>query len=150
MKDKVKVKEYTSVKKRFDRMKNDRSNWDTMYQVLGEYISQIKQDFQGQPAQGEFLSKDIFDSTGAFAAYNGSSAMLGMLWPGTAEQAIEIVPPEDMPKTTEIQDFYQKMNSRSIKHIDDPKANLTLSLDEYMLDQFIFGTSGVSFTLTKA
>lgn len=135
--------EYKHIKERFDEMKAERSNWNVMYQVLGEYISQMKQNFEGQPSRGEFLTDEIFDSTGTFAAQSSASALLGMLWPGTAKQALEITPPDDMPESTELTDFYEMMTSDLVRAMDDPKANLSLALDEYMLDQMIFGTSGV-------
>lgn len=137
------MREYKHIKEIFDDMKTERSNWDTMYQVLGEYVSQIKQNFQGQPSRGEFLTENIFDSTGTFAAHSAASALLGMLWPATAKQAIEIVPAEGMPENTEISEFFDMMTSNLVKDMDDPKANLSLALDEYMLDQMIFGSSGV-------
>jgi hypothetical protein len=137
------MKEYKQVIEEFNEMKSQRSNWDVMYQVLGEYISQMKQNFQGQPSNGEFLTEEIFDSTGTFAAYNAASALLGMLWPGTAKGNIEITPPEDMPESTELAKFYGNMTNKATTAMDDPKANLALALDEYMLDQMIFGTSGV-------
>jgi len=115
-----------------------------MYQVMGEYISQIKQNFETEPTQGDFLTDKIFDATGAFAAHNSASALLGMLWPGSAKQSIEITPPDDIKDlSTELAEFYEKMTDRTCRAMDDPKANLALSLDEYMLDQIIFGTAGV-------
>lgn len=137
------MKEYKQVIEEFNEIKSQRSNWDVMYQVLGEYISQMKQNFQGQPSNGEFLTEEIFDSTGTFAAYNAASALLGMLWPGSAKGNIEITPPEDMPESTELSKFYEDMTNKLTTAMDDPKANLALALDEYMLDQMIFGTSGV-------
>lgn len=137
------MKEYTHLKEDFDRMKSERSNWDIMYQVLGEYISQVKQNFQGQPSEGQFLNDTIFDSTGTFAAHNAASAMLGMLWPGTTKQAIDIAAPEDMPESAELDNFYENMAKKLIRAMDDPKANLQMALSEYMLDQLIFGTSGI-------
>ena len=77
-------------KDRFNYLKGERKTWDSMYQVLGEYISLMKQNFQNSPTSGEFLTNDIFDSTGTFSAHNAAAALLGMLWPGTAKQAIEI------------------------------------------------------------
>jgi hypothetical protein len=130
-------------KQDFDRRKVERSNWDTMYQVLGEYISLNKQNFEGQPAKGEFLIKEVFDSTGVFGAYNSASSLLGMLWTGSAKQALEIVQPDDMEESTELSEFYEMMTIEATRHMDDANANLTLALDEYMLDQMIFGTSGV-------
>ncbi len=131
------------LKDTFDALKAERKTWDSHFQLLGEYISMIKQNFQGSHAPGEFLVEDIYDATGAFAAHNAASALLGMLWPGTARQAVEITPPDDLEMNTELAEFYERVTDRLVRAMDDPKANLSLSLDEYMLDQMIFGSSGI-------
>jgi hypothetical protein len=136
--------EFQHIKADFESLRNDRKNWDEMYQVVGEYVSQIKQNFQECPQPGEFLVGDIFDSTGPFAAHTAASALLGMLWPGSAKMSIEIIPPDDMEDIdTELNEFYERMTARATRAMDDPRANLALAFDEYMLDQIIFGTSGV-------
>ena len=130
-------------KDRFKWLQSERKTWDNMYQVLGEYISLMKQNFQSSPTSGEFLTNDIFDSTGVFSAHNAAAALLGMLWPGTAKQAIEIAPPDDLQSSTDTAKFYERMTERTCRAMDDPNANLSLALIEYMQDQLIFGTSGV-------
>jgi hypothetical protein len=132
-----------ALKAEFDALKADRSNWNTIWQVLGEYVSLIKQNFETEPAKGEFLVREVFDSTGAFAAHNSASALLGMLWPSTAKQAIEFQPPDDLEMSTELAEFFQRMTDRTARAMDDPRAGLSLALDEYMLDEIIFGTAGV-------
>lgn len=132
-----------SYKERFDALKSERANWDRLYQTLGEFVSQVKQNFTSSPNSGEFLTGDIYDSTATFAAYNCASALLGMLWPSTAKQSIEITVPDDVELSTELADWYSKVTERTVRAMDDAGANLALSLDEYMLDQVIFGTSGV-------
>lgn len=128
----------------FEQLRAERSTWNSMYQILGEYVSQIKQNFETQPQQGAFLVNEIYDSTGPFAAHTAASVLLGMLWPGTAKQSIEILPPDDMEDAgTELTDFYERMTQRLTRAMDDPKANLALSLDEYMIDNIIFGAAGV-------
>lgn len=128
----------------FDALKNDRKTWDRQYQILGEYVSQIKQNFDTSPQAGIFLLDDIYDATGAFAAQNAASSLLGMLWPGSAKQSIEITPPDDIEgDSTELTEFYGYMTDMTVRAMDNPKANLNLALDEYMIDQLIFGTSGV-------
>ena len=131
------------LKEEFDILKSERRTWDSLYQVLGKYISLIKQNFETTQTPGEFLIDDVYDSTGMFSAQNAASALLGMLWPGTAKQAIEIIPPKSLKMTTELAKFYENMTTRAIAAMDDPRANLSMALDEYMLDQMIFGTSGV-------
>lgn len=128
----------------FERERAARSNFDSIYQIIGEYIHQNKQNFEVTPDVGEFLNGEIYDSTGTFAAYNSASTLLGMLWPGSAKQSIEITPPEDMKNvSTGLAQFYDKMTERACQRIDDPNANLSIALDEYMLDQVCFATSGV-------
>lgn len=128
---------------RFKNIKSDRSTWNHQFQLLGEYISQVKQNFEASQTPGEFLNEDIFDSLGTFAAHNSASALLGLLWPGSAKQSIEIVPPKDLEDDGEVKEFYENMHDRTVSAMDNPTANLSLALDEYMLDQMIFGTSGV-------
>ncbi len=132
-----------AIKQEFDLLKQERMTWDSLYQVLGKYVSLIKQNFEVTQTPGEFLLEDIFDATGMFAAHNAASALLGMIWPGTAKQAMEIMPPRGLEMTTELSAFYGSMTNKVISSMDDPKANLSMSLDEYMLDQMVFGTSGI-------
>jgi len=131
------------IKQEFDILREERRTWDSMYQILGKYISLIKQNFEVTQTPGEFLLDDIYDATGMFAAHNAASALLGMLWPGTAKQAMDIQPPRGLEMTTELANFYSNMTNRTIAAMDDPKANLAMSFDEYMLDQMIFGTAGI-------
>lgn len=137
------MKDYKHLKDEFNELKKDRANWDMMYQTIGQYVSLIKQNFQTQHQAGEFLGEEVYDSTGVFAAHASASALLGMLWPGSAKQAIEITAPDDLEITTSLSQFYDRMTSRLVRAMDDPRANLQLSLDEYMLDEIIFGTAGV-------
>jgi len=53
--------DYKKLAKDFDRVKAKRSNFDNMYQVIGEYVAMNRQDFNGQPSNGEFLVDRIFD-----------------------------------------------------------------------------------------
>lgn len=130
-------------KDHFEKLKAARQNWDTMYQVLGEYISLIKQNFEGQPASGDFLIDDIFDSKAAYAAINSASSLQGMLWSGTAKQSIFLREPDGLEITTELAEYYERITDVLTDAFDSPYSNFALSFDEYMLDQMIFGTSGI-------
>jgi hypothetical protein len=115
-----------------------------MYQVLGEYIAKNRQNFTGQPSNGEFLVDRIFDTTGAAAAKISSSALLGMLWPGSAGNVFELAPVSDDDEINdEEKTFFIKLNRKVHAAFDDPRANLAASLDAYMYDQIVFGTSGI-------
>lgn len=132
------------LKRDFERAKQNRQPWHPVWSLLREYVALVKQSFDNQTELPAFLTKEVFDSTGVFAAQSSASTLLGMLWPGSAAQAFEIVKPDDLEKpSTELVKFYERMTKRSHTAMDDPKANLALSLDEYMLDQMVIGTSGV-------
>lgn len=144
--------DYKKLKKDFDRVKSTRANFDNMYQVIGEYIAMNRQDFNGQPSNGEFLVDRIFDATGPFAASNAASSLLGMIWPGAAANVFELSEPEHDDQEEEEADdkFYERMNKIVYESFDDPRANLAESLDEYMNDQIVFGTSGIGVELGEA
>lgn len=132
------------VLKRFDNLKVARQNWDEQFQVVGEYVSQNKQSFQEEHQAGEFLNEQIFDSTATFAAQNASSALLGMLWPSSAKNSVRIEAPDDFEElSADEKDWYERATDQLVKRMDDPESNLYMSLDEYMLDDVTFGTSGV-------
>lgn len=136
-------KEAARILRREANMKNERSTWNNQWQDIGEFVSQTKQNFNETNVRGEYLN-DVFDSKGAFAANSASSALLGMLWPSTAEKSIKITPPRDMKDPSkEVMDWYEFATDELANEMDKPTANLALSLDEYMLDQVTFGNSGV-------
>lgn len=128
-----------------ERLRRARSNWLNQWQLVGEFVSQIKQDFETTQSVGEFLNDEIFDSTGTFAAHNSASALLGILWPSDSSNNVQIVPPSNMEDVTdEEREWYVEVaTKRLVQAMDAPSANLALTLDEYMLDQVIFGTSGI-------
>jgi len=127
------------------RLIERRSNWNRQWQMVGEYISQIKQDFEVKNDVGEFLNDDIYDSTGTFAATASAAAILGILYPSSAKKSIKITPPQDMEDVTdEEQRWYDDVVTKKLTlAMDAPSSNLILALNEYMLDQVIFGTSGI-------
>ena len=144
--------DYKKLAKDFDRVKAKRSNFDNMYQTIGEYVAMNRQDFNGQPSNGEFLVDRIFDATGAFAATSAASILLGMIWPGAAANTFELAEPEHDDEEEQEADnkFYERMNKIAYQAFDDPRANLAEALDAYMSDQIVFGTSGVGVELGDA
>ena len=137
------MSETKQCKDRFDQLKKERGNWDTLFQVLGEYISLIKQNFEGKPANGEFLIDDIYDTKATYAAINSASALSGMLWSGSAVRSIYLEEPKDIKLSTELAEYYEYITDKLTGAFDDPAANFNIAFDEYMLDQMIFGTSGI-------
>jgi len=131
--------------KHYKKVKQKRANWNQQFQAVGKWVSQVKQDFEGEHEEGDFLNEDIFDSTGTFAAHNASSALLGLLWPSKAEMSIDITVPSNLkdPIDEELKWFEEHVTPALVQEMDREDSGLSLALDEYMLDQYIFGTSGI-------
>jgi hypothetical protein len=127
---------------RLKQLESRKEPWLPMFQILGEYIHTRKQNFTTSQIPGEFLMREIFDSMGPKSAKTSSSALVGMLWPANARK-IQLTKPSKLPDTTVIKTYYDDITRVLHEHLDNPKARLANVLAEYMLDQVVFGTSGV-------
>lgn len=136
---------YARVERLYKQLDGQRSNWNTLWRFVGEYVSYIKQDFDQEHSQGESLVENVFDDSANFAAKQGSSALLGLLWPSTAENSIEIMPPPDLEAASDQEKawYTDVVTPVLTQAMDSDATNLQLALQEYMLDQFVFGTSGI-------
>ena len=126
-------------------MQRDRHNFETLWQSVGEYVHFTKQEFNERHSPGEILTNHVMDSTANNAAKSASGALLGMLWPSTAMASVNVVPPPALedPTQEEIDWFEKVVTPRLTRAMDDADSNLALALQEYMLDQFNFGTAGI-------
>lgn len=125
-----------------DRLKSRKEPWNDQYQLLGEFIHMRKQEFQSEHTAGEFLTREIFDPAGPKAAKTAASTLTSLLWPQTKNR-IKLTPPDTLEGRTDEKEYYEFVTKQIMKVFDDPKANFGIATDEYMLDQVVFGTSGV-------
>lgn len=123
-------------------LKKTRDPWNPLYQLLGEYIHTRRQNFNGEQAPGEFLTREIFDSTAPKANKTMASSLVGLLWPSSSKR-FEFQPPRALKKSEENKRYYDQASQVVRDILDNPKAGLLSALDEYMIDQGAFGTSGV-------
>lgn len=130
---------------RLKQLKTKREAWNPLYQLLGEYVHTRKQDFNGEQTNGEFLTREIFDSTAPKANKTMASTLVGLLWPSSSKR-FEFKPPRSLKKTDAIKKYYEIITDVVSEILDNPEAGLLSALDEYMLDQGAFGTSAVEVT----
>jgi hypothetical protein len=116
--------------------------WLDHLQIIGEFIHMRRQDFTQSQDAGAFLNREIFDSAGPRAAKIATSSILSMLWPNTSKR-FRFKPPRELRQTRAIKEYYEGISEIVLGVMDNPKACLQLALDEYMLEQICFGTSGV-------
>jgi len=136
------LKIVTNSLSRNDQLKKRKIPWEDQWQLVGEFIHMMKQEFQSQHTVGEFLTREIFDSTGPKAAKTAASTLISMLWPQTKNR-MKMLPPHLLKGTDAEKEYYEFMTRTVLQVMDDPKSGFNLATDEYMLDQVTFGTSGV-------
>lgn len=127
---------------RYDQMKSEKQLWNDHYQLLGEFIMTRKQQFTTVLHPGEFLSREIFDNTAQTSNNTMASTLLGLLWPNSSK-SFKIKRPTTIPDNDNTKKYYEFATSQMAKFMDNSKAGLVTSLSEYMLDQGVFGTSGI-------
>jgi hypothetical protein len=66
----------------FSRYKARRSNWDTTWQVVAEYVNVRKANFTVEREEGTFLNTDLFDNSAQLALNSRSSTLVALLWDG--------------------------------------------------------------------
>lgn len=128
-------------------MKTEKSLWNNLYQLMGEYIMTRKQHFTNEGVQGEIQTDHLFDDTAPNANHLMASSLIGALWPN-AGKSFQIGMPFGMEEeigdeTEEVKQFYQRVTKRMAAILDNPKCGFLTALEEYMLDQGAFGISGI-------
>lgn len=136
----------SKVKAALDRLKTlqaAKTLWNSHWQVIAENFLTRKANFTATPTPGAFLNDEIFDGTGPGSLMKMASALLGMLWPGGAKSFV-LEAMRGIKQTEEVKKYYEEATEILADEMDNPRAGLQVALDEYMIDQGAFGTSGIS------
>jgi hypothetical protein len=128
--------------KRDKELSHRKNPWLNHFQLLGEYIHQRKQSFTSEHTQGEFLNRDIFSGAGGRSAKISASSLLSRLWPQTKRKFV-LKAPKKIEETTAVKDYFEDITDVLLEIMDDPKGGFNNAAQEYMLDQVVFGTSGI-------
>lgn len=128
--------------KRYEKGKTRKTRWLDIWQYCGKYVHTRKQNFTEVHDEGAFLHEDLFDSTAPKANRKMAAALMGLLWQ-SGGKSIRIHPTRQMKVDEEVKAYFSEISKNIADALDDPRAGLTLALEEYMNDQGCFGTSGV-------
>lgn len=126
----------------FDELRTRRAVWEDHWQIIGDFVHGTKQEFTEENTPGERLNEERHTSVAVFASRSLASSLIGMLWP-TGAQSMKLIPSRSVTQNDENKRYFDTVTEIMIQAMDDPSARLTVSLDEYMLDQVTFGTSGM-------
>lgn len=133
---------------RHKQLKANKQPWLDLFQLLGEYIHMRRMDFTSSRQAGDFLTREIFDSSAPKAAKTAAASILSLLWPQSVKR-LRLRMPSTLADTRENKEYYEKITRKLLEVMDNPKAGLPMALDEAMLDDVCFGTSGIEILKNK-
>lgn len=139
---KVSEKEIEMTIRRGAELERRKDTWLDLWQLVGEFIHQRKQEFTQEQEPGRFLHRELFDSKGPKSAKTSAAALTSMLWPQSVKR-IRLTPPDDLEDTPEHKEYYERATKILTRVMDNPKAGFSNAIDEHMLDQVTLGTSGI-------
>lgn len=127
---------------RFKVLKNNKQSLTSLFSLISEYVYNRKYDRYGVPNSGIFADGDIYDNTAQRANGIMANVMVNNIWPN-GPRTFSLGRTWDTPDTEEVKNYFSYVNQQMYSVMDNTKAGLQTALDEYMLDQGAFATSGI-------
>lgn len=127
---------------RFKVLKNNKQSLRSLYSLISEYVYNRKYDGHDIPNSGIFADEDIYDNTAQRANGIMANVMVNNIWPN-GPRTFSLGRTWDTPDTEDVKEYFSYVNQQMYSVMDNTKAGLQTALDEYMLDQGAFATSGI-------
>ena len=131
--------------RRHERLKSERSIWDSHWQELAERIWPDRALFTQKKAwtEGEKRTDKIFDATAALALTRFAAAMESMLTPRTAKWHRLRVSNEELNESPVVQRYLDEVTSILFRVRYSPQANFASQAHEGYMSIGAFGTGGL-------
>lgn len=131
--------------RRHERLKSERSIWDSHWQELAERIWPDRALFTQKKAwtEGEKRTDKIFDATAALALTRFAAAMESMLTPRTAKWHRLRVQDEALNESPAVQRYLDEVTSILFRVRYSPQANFASQTHEGYMSIGAFGTGGL-------
>lgn len=131
--------------RRHDRLKSERSIWDSHWQELAERIWPDRALFVTKRAwtQGDKRTEKMFDATAALALTRFAAAMESMLTPRTAKWHRLRVPDEDLNDSPAVQKYLDEVTNILFRVRYSARANYASQAHEAYMSLGAFGTGGL-------
>lgn len=140
--------------RRYTQLCLRRDGWRNIFFLLSKYLLMRPIWFGdvGVPWRTPLLSvANVSDDACVDAAYRSAMAISGALWPNAAESfEMELQPPPNAMRDTyaefqtdEIRDYEAEVTRRTRRPFNAPEAGFMMAWNEHMLEQVIYGTSGI-------
>lgn len=140
--------------RRYTQLCLRRDGWRNIFYLLSKYLLMRPIWFGdvGVPWRTPLLSViNVSDDSCVDAAYRSAMAISGALWPNISESfEMELQPPPnamrdmyDEFQSDEIRDYEREVTRRVRRPFNTPECGFILAWNEHMLEQVIYGTSGI-------
>lgn len=128
----------------YERLKSERSIWESHWQELAERIWPDRALFiTATRNEGEKRNEKMFDSTAALALTRFGAAMESMLTPRTAKWHRLRVPDEELNEAPAIQRYLDKVTNTLFRVRYSSLANFASQMHESYMSIGAFGTGGI-------
>lgn len=129
---------------RHQRLKSERSIWESHWQELAERIWPDRAQFTTKPTtEGDKRTEKIFDATAALALTRFAAAMESMLTPRTAKWHKLRVADEDLNQSPAVQRYLDEVTNMLFRVRYSARANFASQMHEAYMSLGSFGTGGM-------
>ena len=134
---------------RTQQIKSNRSNFESLWQQCATYLLPRKSDIIETKAKGQNQMARVFESSPIADAQELSILLHGILTNPTSKWfGIETVDP-DLNAKTNVSKWLSEARDIMYSKMYHPKARLTEALQEWYLDQVVFGAAGLQTDTAK-
>ena len=128
---------------RFEYLESQRSNWDSHYQELADYMLPRKADIVRKRSRGEKRMELIYDGTALQAVDLLASSLHGMLTSGASPWFHLTLKDDELGRDEEVQRWLEETSQRMMRAFT--MSNFETEVHEMYVDLVVFGT-GCMFT----
>ena len=129
--------------KRYDRLRSDRTNWDTMWEELATYLMPGKTDFITANARGTKRAAEVYDSTGIHALQILSASLHGSLTSPSTKWFGLRFREDALNEDKDAKDWLEKCSKSIFQEFG--KCNFSTEVAEAYQDMVGFGTAVLQF-----
>ena len=129
--------------KRYDRLKSDRVNWDSMWEELATYLMPGKVDFITTTTRGSKRAAEVYDSTAIHALQILSASLHGSLTSPSTKWFGLRFREDELNENKEAKDWLEKCSKGIFQEFG--KSNFSTEVAEAYQDMVGFGTAALQF-----
>ena len=129
--------------KRYDRLRADRTNWDTMWEELATFLMPGKIDFITTSTRGTKRAAEVYDSTGIHALQILSASLHGSLTSPSTKWFGLRFREDELNEDKDAKDWLEQCSKGIFQELG--KCNFSTEVAESYQDLVGFGTSCLQF-----